>query len=195
MSSFINPPDKIPFYLKIGIWIAKRKTGMDLLPARLLAWYPKAALSSGLMEIFIADGQKDLNTRILKLVRVQTSLMVSCSFCIDMNSFEYEKDNVSEQEINALKNNISPDLVDSFSLREKIALRYSRCMSETPPVFPDDFINDLNKNFTEKEIVILASTIAQVNYWARLIQGLGIPPAGFSKQCNIKVEVIADTEK
>ncbi len=186
MNGFIKSPDKIPFYLKIGIWIAKIKTGMDLLPARLLAWYPKAALSSGVMELFIADGKKDLNPRMLKLVRVQTSIMVSCPFCIDMNSFEYKKDNVSEAEINALKENINPDLVESFSLKEKIALRYSRCMSVTPPMFTDDFINDLNKNFTEKEIVILASTIAQVNYWARLIQGLGIPPAGFSKQCNLK---------
>jgi len=29
--------------------------------------------------------------------------------------------------------------------------------------------------------VILVSTAAQVNYWARLIQGLGIPPAGFGQ--------------
>lgn len=59
-------------------------------------------------------------------------------------------------------------------------------MSVTPPIFPNDFINDLKKNFSEKEIVILSSTIAQVNYWARLIQGLGIPPAGFSEKCDIK---------
>ena len=31
----------------------------------------------------------------------------------------------------------------------------------------------------EREIVILATTSAQVNYWARLIQALGCPPAPF----------------
>lgn len=186
MNSFIKPPSKISFYLKIGIWFAKKKTGMDLLPARLLSWSPKVALSSGIMELFIADGKKDLDPRILKLIRIQTSLIVSCPFCIDMNSFDYEKDNVSEQEIIDLKNNVNLDSINSLSLKEKIALKYSRCMSVTPPIFPNDFINDLKKNFSEKEIVILSSTIAQVNYWARLIQGLGIPPAGFSEKCDIK---------
>jgi len=33
--------------------------------------------------------------------------------------------------------------------------------------------------FSEREIVILATTAAQVNYWARMIQVLGAPPAGF----------------
>jgi hypothetical protein len=41
-------------------------------------------------------------------------------------------------------------------------------------------------NFTEREIVILASTAAQVNYWTRLLQALGVPPAGFSDHCDIR---------
>ena len=40
-------------------------------------------------------------------------------------------------------------------------------------------------NFTEREIVIMASIAAQVNYWARMIQALGVPPAGFSDKCDI----------
>lgn len=44
----------------------------------------------------------------------------------------------------------------------------------------------VSKKVTGREIVILASTAAQVNYWARLIQALGIPPAGFSEQCDIQ---------
>ncbi|HSO40065.1 MAG TPA: hypothetical protein VLT33_46375, partial [Labilithrix sp.] len=33
--------------------------------------------------------------------------------------------------------------------------------------------------FRPREIVVLATTIAQVNYWARFNQGLGVPAAGF----------------
>ena len=36
----------------------------------------------------------------------------------------------------------------------------------------------LRDSFSEREIVALAATSAQVNYWARLIQGLGCPPEG-----------------
>jgi hypothetical protein len=34
-------------------------------------------------------------------------------------------------------------------------------------------------------MVIVASTAAQVNFWARLLQSLGVPPAGFSTECQI----------
>jgi alkylhydroperoxidase family enzyme len=59
-------------------------------------------------------------------------------------------------------------------------MEYTKLISQTPLRFPQDFINGLKLQFTEREIVILASTAAQVNYWARLIQALGIPPAGFT---------------
>jgi alkylhydroperoxidase family enzyme len=45
--------------------------------------------------------------------------------------------------------------------------------------FSDDLMQSIKANFNEREIVILATTAAQVNYWARLIQALGAPPAGF----------------
>jgi len=93
MNAFIKPPKKIAFFLKLGIAISKRVTGKDLLVPKLLAWYPKVAISSGILEALV--------------------------------------------------------------------------------------------NFTEREIVILASTVAQVNYWARLIQGLGAPPEGFSDKCKL----------
>jgi alkylhydroperoxidase family enzyme len=52
----------------------------------------------------------------------------------------------------------------------------------SPPLaFPPEFIARLTANFTEREIVILASTAAQVNYWARLVQALGVPPIGASE--------------
>ncbi len=44
MEAFINPPSKNPFFSRIGIWISKKVTGKDMLPAKILAWYPKAAV-------------------------------------------------------------------------------------------------------------------------------------------------------
>jgi hypothetical protein len=67
MNAFIDPPKSIPFYLKIGIWISRIVTGRDLLPGRLLAWYPKAALGSGIMEALVAHKDGKLDKRILKL--------------------------------------------------------------------------------------------------------------------------------
>ncbi len=185
MEAFIEPPIKIPFYLKIGIWISTKMTGKDLLPARILAWYPKAAIGSGALEALVAHHDGKVDERMLKLVRIQASFAAACPFCIDMNSFQYEETQITKDELMVLQGRKSLDEVQTFSERERLAIQYARLVSQTPLQFPRSFIEDLKQHFNEREIVILASTAAQVNYWARLIQALGIPPAGFSNPCDL----------
>ncbi len=184
-AAFISPPEKIPLYIRLGVWVAEREAGQALLPARLLAWYPKAAISSGILESLIADGKKDLNPRILRLVRLQTSLAVSCPFCIEMNSVESEDSLIAPEELSALQGKIDLEAVATFTNRERLAVEYARLISHSPLSFPPAFVQALTANFSEREIVILATTAAQVNYWARLIQALGIPMPGFSDQCAV----------
>jgi len=186
MSAYINPPTKIPLFLKIGIWISKKVTGKDLLPPKLLAWYPKAAIGSGILESLVAHGSKDLDSRILKLIRIQCSLSASCPFCIDMNSFDYALDNITEEELAVLQGELDLKQVTTFSIREKLAIEYSKGISNTPVSFAPTLIHELKEHFTEREIVIMATTSAQVNYWARVIAALGVPPAGFSNHLTLQ---------
>ncbi len=185
MKAFIDPPKKIPFYLRIGIWISRMATGRDLLPGKLLAWYPKTAISSGVMEALVAHHDKTLGKRILKLVRLRTSFAVACPFCIDMNSYDYDQFGITSEELSALQGRLEITAVKTFSAREMIAMEYAVLISRTPLTFPQEFVSKLKADFTEREIVILAATAAQVNYWARLLQALGVPPAGFSDHCDI----------
>jgi AhpD family alkylhydroperoxidase len=185
MEAFIDPPAKIPLYLRVGIWVSKRMTGKDLLPARLLAWYPKAAVGSGALEALVAHQDGKLDGRMLQLVRIQASFAAACPFCIDMNSYRSEETGISPRELQALQGRVGLEEVPSFSERERLALEYARRVSQTPLQFPRAFIEELKGHFSEREIVILASTAAQVNYWARLIQALGVPPAGFSDRCEL----------
>ena len=185
MDAFIEPPRKIPFYLRLGIWVSRKVTGKDMLPARLLAWYPKAAIGSGVLESLVAHHDREIDERILKIVRMQASFAAACPFCIDMNSFEYENYEISNDELMVLQGRRELDTVTSFTEREKLAIQYARLVSQTPLQFPRTFIEELKRHFNEREIVILATTAAQVNYWARLIQALGVPPAGFSNKCEI----------
>lgn len=180
MEAFINVPQKIPFYLRLGIWISKRITGKDMLPAKILAWYPKAAIGSGVLESLVAHKDHNLDERILKIVRITASYAAACPFCIDMNSHQYAEKHISEEEFMALQGRQALEAVNTFSDRERLAIQYARLISQTPLKFPIDFIDELKLHFNEREMVILASTAAQVNYWGRLIQALGIPPAGFS---------------
>jgi alkylhydroperoxidase family enzyme len=181
MIAFIEPPQKNSLLLRIGIWVSEKITGRIMLPARILAWYPKAALGSGLLESLVTHHDGKLDERMLKLVRMAASFAAACPFCIDMNSHGHESMGISADEMLALRAQVEIESVSTFSARERLAIQYSRLVSQTPLKFHPDFIEQVKANFNEREIVILASTAAQVNYWARLIQALGIPAAGFSE--------------
>ena len=181
---YVSVPKHKGFVLRFLIWIVEKVMRKELLPARVLLWYPKTLIASGVLESLVAHNEKSLGRRMLKLVRVQASFAVSCPFCIDMNSFKHEHFGITEEEIHALQGQIPLEKVKTFSERERLALEYARSASDSPLRFSADLIARLKENFTDREMVILASTIAQVNYWGRLIQALGIPPAGFSNECS-----------
>jgi len=186
MIAFIDPPVHIPYWLKIGILISERITGKTMLPARILAWYPKAALGSGVLESLVAHEDGQMDKRMLKLIRMTASFAAACPFCIDMNSFEYQACGISDEEAEALRLHADPEAVHTFTEREQMAIVYTRLISQTPLSFPPEIVERMKSVFSEREMVILSSTAAQVNYWARLIQSLGIPPAGFTAECEIE---------
>ena len=184
--AYINEPGKIPFLLKIGIYIAEKKTGKKMEPARILAWYPKAALSSGILESLVSHDDEGLNKRLLQLIRMQVSILVNCSFCIDMNGNEFEKQRITAEEVEVLQGVRSADEVISFTPQERIAIQYTKELTNTPLDENKKTIESMKQYFNERQFVIFVTTIAQVNYWARLIKGFGIPPAGFREDCRIK---------
>lgn len=179
MQAFIAPPKQIPFFLKLGILLSERVTGKTMLPARILAWYPKAAIGSGVMESLVAHADGEMTPRMLKLIRMTASYAAACPFCIDMNSYEHRDLGITDEEAESLRGDF--ERVKTFSEREKLAIAYARAISQTPLKFHPNLVEQVKAAFTEREFVILASAAAQVNYWARLIQALGIPPAGFGE--------------
>jgi alkylhydroperoxidase family enzyme len=179
MTAFIDQPKRIPFLLKLGILISEKITGRIMLPARILAWNPKAAIGSGMMEALVAHEDGGMTQRMLKLIRMTASYTVACPFCIDMNSYEYRNVGITDEEAESLHGDI--ESISTFSEREKLAIAYTRLISQTPLKFHPSLVERVKSAFTEREFVILVSTAAQVNYWARLIQALGIPPAGFGE--------------
>lgn len=166
--------------LRVGVAVSERVTGHRMLPARLLAWYPKAAIGAGVLEALVAHHEP--SDRLLKLVRITASITANCAFCVDMNGFEYDRVGITDEELQALGPGRENEIA-SFSDRERYAIDYARRISSSPLHFPTELTTALAESFTERELVILATTAAQVNYWARVIQALGIPPVGFTESC------------
>ena len=185
MKAYIEPPRKIPVLLKIGIWIAESMVGKRLMAARILAWYPRAAVGAGILESLVAHDEGRATKRLLKLIRMQVSFSASCPFCIDMNSAGFSRENITDDEVEALQGMKEPGEIQSFNDDERAALEYARALTSTPIKLDNRVLEDVLGRFNEKEIVVIASTIAQVNFWTRLIQGVGVPPSGFSETCSV----------
>jgi AhpD family alkylhydroperoxidase len=181
--AYIKEPRRIPWPLRLGIRFAEKVTGKRMEPARLLGWYPKAAVGAGALEALVAHDEKGVPARLLQLLRMQVSFAASCPFCIDMNSSEFSGHGITREEIEALQGKRPPAGVPSFGERERIALQFAREITATPISLDPATLEAMKRHFDEREYVIVASTIAQVNFWTRLIQSFGIPPAGFSESC------------
>ncbi len=185
--TFIPEPRRANPLLRLGVWIAERKVGRRLLPARLLAHYPKAAVSSAVLESLVAHREGRLDERVLQLVRLVVSLTSACAFCVDMNGADPQRNRITDAELDALRAlalGDEPDWAASLSDLERLAVRYAHSLAVTPPS-PAAVIDEVTACFTPREVVVLATTAAQVSYWTRLIQGLGIPPAGFAESCEV----------
>lgn len=174
----IDPPARIPWLLRPMIWIAAWMTGKDPLPGRLLAHFPKGAVGAGVLEVTAAGAPGDLDGRTLATARIVASAVAGCPFCVDMNAATWKRAGLTPTELRALLDLREGDW-HSLGKREHAAARYARALSQTPVEIDDGLAAEIKGRFSEREIVVLAATIAQVNYWSRFNQGLGVPAAGF----------------
>ncbi|MFO0668488.1 MAG: carboxymuconolactone decarboxylase family protein [Polyangiaceae bacterium] len=176
----VDPPARPPWFLRPALWLARRMTGKDPLPGRLLAHFPKAAIAGGVLEALSAHGPGDLEARVLKLARLAASVTTGCPFCVDMNAGGHDAAGVSRADVDAL---LAGEDLAHAAPRERAAVALARALSATPIEVSPELRATLREVFSPREIVTLASTVAQVNYWARLNQALGVPAAGFFEGC------------
>lgn len=165
--------------------LGEKAIGKRMLPARLLLWYPKAFISSMILEGLITHRDKVINRRMLKLIRMQVSLTVACPFCIDMNSKDFRTYGINKEEIEAMQGHRRIKDVSSFSYKEKLVLYYVKGLASTPVSLNPKLVAKMKKVFDEREYTIINTTAAQVDYWTRVIYGFGIQPAGFLDSCDL----------
>jgi 4-carboxymuconolactone decarboxylase len=68
----------------------------------------------------------------------------------------------------------------AFTELEKLVLRYTVAMTQTPVEVPDELFAGLRRHFDPRQMVELTSAIAWENYRARFDHAFGIESAGFS---------------
>jgi alkylhydroperoxidase family enzyme len=159
--------------------LVERKLGKPLAANRILGWSPRTLAGSGLMEALVVHDDPEVPRRLLKLLRIFVSYSASCPFCIDLNAQGHAGDGVTDDELRALGQPGGTHTA-SFSAAERAALEYAACLTHTPVRLPEAVVVAMKEHFSDRAFTIIAATVAQVNFWTRLIQGLGVNEAGFS---------------
>lgn len=69
----------------------------------------------------------------------------------------------------------------AFTLKEKLVLRLTVALTRTPATVDDQLFSELRTEFSEPQLVEVATAIAWENYRARFNRTFGILAEGFSE--------------
>jgi AhpD family alkylhydroperoxidase len=130
-----------------------------------------AVSNEGIEGMRAADGwaQKNLDPRLLALVKTRASQINGCNFCLHMHSSE------------AFKRGETPErllLLDAwhesalFSARERAALAWTEALTRIAETHaPDNVYEEVQRHFSQDEIIALSIAIAMINAFNRLAIG------------------------
>jgi len=110
-----------------------------------------------------------LERSLIELVKLRSSVINGCAFCIDMHTADAMKDGETPRRLFAVS---AWREAPFFSDRERAALAWTDAMtliSETHA--PDDVFEEVSAQFSAKELVDLTVAINAINGWNRLAIG------------------------
>ena len=108
-----------------------------------------------------------LEHNLLELVKMRTSQLNGCAYCLDMHSKDARAAGETEQRLYLLN---AWREAPFYSARERAALAWTEALtriSKTKNV-PDALYEEARKHFSEKELVDLSLAIIAINGWNRL---------------------------
>jgi AhpD family alkylhydroperoxidase len=125
---------------------------------------PEAVKSVLGLEKYIAGS--GLDEKLIHLVKMRASQINGCAYCLDMHSIDARAAGETEPRLYTLD---AWRETPFFTDRERAALAWAEALtliSETHA--PDNVYEELQKYFTEKEIVDLTWALCAINLWNRV---------------------------
>ncbi len=121
--------------------------------------------------------QSGLETSLIELVRLRSSQINGCAYCIDMHTKDAREEGESEQRLYGLSAwRESP----FYTEREKAALAWTEAITKiSDRQIPDDVYERATKQFSQKELVDLTLAVIAINSWNRLSIPFHTPPGSY----------------
>ncbi|MDQ2900733.1 MAG: carboxymuconolactone decarboxylase family protein [Acidobacteriota bacterium] len=111
-----------------------------------------------------------VDRRIKELVYLAVSYVNECPYCISAHTATGAKAGISDEEMRA----VQTEQDHSFTPHERTALQYARELTRTCDV--EDVSDELNKLFSDEQLVELTLIVALANFTNRFNNGLGLKP-------------------
>jgi AhpD family alkylhydroperoxidase len=113
-----------------------------------------------------------LEPSLIHLIKLRASQINGCAFCVDMHTREARRDGETEQRLYLVAAWRDSPL---FTDRERAALRWTECLTRLSiEGAPDDAYQDLERQFSRREIADLTTAIGVINVWNRLCVGFRV---------------------
>ncbi|MBO0810796.1 MAG: carboxymuconolactone decarboxylase family protein [Microlunatus sp.] len=103
---------------------------------------------------------------IYELIKLRSSQLNGCSFCVDMHGSDLLKSGMPFRKINSVS---AWREAEWFSERERAALELAEQVTLLPGGVPDDVWDAAAKVFDDRELADLLIAIATINVWNRLM--------------------------
>ena len=178
LSSVEHPKDLV---LKLAYFLSKREFGKVIAPLRYIYARCKPAMMTSYK---IITSEKKLNlpkeTRIF--IRYYTSHLNDCPFCSNIIEFGSAKENLEFQEWKEFMNFRNSE---KFTDREKALLAYLEEVNFSKTA-TDETFDELQRYFSDKQIVEITWLNATENYFNLIAKPLGLISDGLKYNFNLK---------
>ena len=118
-----------------------------------------------------------LDHKLIHLIKMRASQINGCAYCIDMHSKEARAGGETEQrlyELDAWRE------TPFYSEKERAALEWTESVTLISQTHvPDEVFENLQKHFSEKEIVDLTLAVGMINLWNRLAISMRAVPGTY----------------
>jgi AhpD family alkylhydroperoxidase len=127
------------------------------------------------LEKYISDS--GLDHKLIHLIKLRASQINGCAYCIDMHSIDARAIGETEQRLYALD---AWRETPFFTDRERAALEWTETLTRVSDTHvPDDVFEEVNKYFSEKEIVDLTIVVSTINMWNRIAISMRAVPGRY----------------
>jgi len=115
--------------------------------------------------------------QLLDLVRMRSSQLNGCAYCLDMHSKDARAKGETEQRLYGLN---AWREAPYYSARERAALEWTEALTLVADTHvPDDVYDRVREQFSEDELVHLSLAIVSINGWNRLNVAARTVPGGY----------------